>query len=100
MAITHDVMKLVMTVEKLPSADQAKFLRIVDLLSLVPADVQQHTQQMLRELLDSKPESKSECVAGVDEVIAYLQSNVAYTLERRNSQKHLDYPFNDSMRIS
>jgi hypothetical protein len=98
MAISRDVMRLVRTVEKLPLEDQDKILRIVDLLSLVPLAVQHRTQTMLRALLDADPESKHECVAGVDEVIAYLESNVSLTLETRNTLDHLDYPFGGSAR--
>ena len=29
---------------------------------------------MLRELLERRPDTKSECVAGVDDVLAYLES--------------------------
>jgi hypothetical protein len=100
MAISSDVMRLVRTVEKLPLEDQDKILRIVDLLSLVPLPVQHRTQTMLRALLDSDPESKRECVAGVDEVISYLESNVTLTLEMRNTLGHLAYPFGGSARLT
>jgi hypothetical protein len=30
---------------------------------------------MLRELLERQPDTKRECVAGVDDVLAYLESN-------------------------
>jgi hypothetical protein len=65
----------VRTVERLPSEDQEKILRMVDLLTLVPVPVQNRTQRMLRELLERKPDTKSECVAGVDDVLAYLERN-------------------------
>lgn len=83
MAVSEDVLRLVRTVERLPREDQEKILRIVDLLSLVPLRVQDKTQQMLRELLARDPASKNECVAGVDDVIRYLESNVAMSCEFR-----------------
>jgi hypothetical protein len=73
MAMSEDVLRLVRTVERLPLEDQNKIFRIVDLLSLVPIFVQERSQRMLRELLDSGPESKSQCVAGVDDLIEYLE---------------------------
>jgi hypothetical protein len=77
MPVSEDVLRLVRTVERLPSEDQDKILRMVDLLTLVPLPVQDRTQRMLRELLERKPDTKSECVAGVDDVLAYLESNAA-----------------------
>ena len=77
MPVSEDVLRLVRTVERLPSEDQDKILRMVDLLTLVPLPVQNRTQRMLRELLERKPDTKSECVAGVDDVLAYLERNAA-----------------------
>ena len=75
MPISEDVERLVRTVERLPNEDQDKILRMVDLLTLVPMQVQHRTQRMLRELLERDPGTKRECVAGVDDVLAYLESN-------------------------
>ena len=69
MPMSEDVLRLVRTVECLPSEDQDKILRMVDLLTLVPLSVQDKTQRMLRELLERQPDTKRECVAGVDDVI-------------------------------
>ena len=77
MPVSEDVLRLVRTVERLPSEDQDKILRMVDLLTLVPLQVQHKTQRMLRELLDREPDTKRECVAGVDDVLAYLERNAA-----------------------
>ena len=76
MAVSEDVLRLVRTVERLPSEDQDKILRMVSLLTLVPITVQHRTQRMLRELLEREPDTKRECVAGVDDVLAYLESHV------------------------
>lgn len=75
MPLSEDVLQLVRTVERLPSEHQDKILRMVDLLTLVPLPVQHRTQRMLRELLERRPHTKSECVAGVDDVLAYLERN-------------------------
>lgn len=80
--MTEDVLKLVRTVGDLPREDQSRILRIVDLLSQAPSSVQLQTQRMLRDLLEAEPESKLECVAGVDEVIEYLEHAV---LDERDS---------------
>jgi hypothetical protein len=79
MPVSEDVLRLVRTVERLPVEDQDKILRMVDLLTLVPVSVQDRTQRMLRELLERQPDTKRECVAGVDDVLAYLERNVANT---------------------
>lgn len=83
MAVSEDVLRLVRTVERLPREDQDKILRIVNLLSLVPLSVQNRTQRMLRDLLARDPSSKSECVAGVDDLIEYLEENVLISAEQR-----------------
>ena len=100
MPISRDVMRLVRTVEKLPFEDQDKIMRIVDLLSLVPLPVQHRTQSMLRTLLDSDPTSKSECLAGVDELITYLESNISLTAEMRSTLGHLSYPLDGPARMT
>ena len=83
MPVSDDVLRLVRTVERLPSEDQDKILRMVDLLTLVPLTVQNRTQRMLRELLEQQPNTKRECVAGVDDVLAYLERNAAAGSQRR-----------------
>ena len=91
MAVSEDVLRLVRTVERLPSEDQDKILRMVDLLTLVPLTVQDRTQRKLRELLERHPDTKSECVAGVDDVLAYLERNAASTRMGRNVVARLDF---------
>lgn len=101
MAVSEDVLRLVRTVERLPREDQDKILRIVDLLSLVPISVQDRTQQMLRDLLADEPASKHECVAGIDEVIQYLESNVSIATDFRNLLSRCDYQaLNSKPRLS
>lgn len=90
MSVSEDVLRLVRTVERLPNEDQDKILRMVDLLTLVPLTVQQRTQRMLRELLLRAPGTKHECVAGVDDVIAYLESHAAMSSQGRPMLEQLD----------
>jgi hypothetical protein len=73
---SEEVLKLVDTVGKLPREDQARILRIADLLSMASTSVQDRTQRMLADLLHGRPQSKSACVASIDEVIAYLEQAV------------------------
>lgn len=90
MAVSEDVLRLVRTVERLPMEDQDKILRLVDLLSLVPPAIQERTQQMLRSLLASDPASKSECVAGVDDLIDYLERHAAAAQGHRAGLSRLE----------
>ena len=76
MQVSEEVLRVVHKVERLPREDQDKILKMVDLLTLVPVDVRDESQRMLRELLARDPSTKSECVAGLDDVIAYLEQNV------------------------
>lgn len=91
MSVSEDVWRLVRTVERLPSDDQEKILRMVDLLTLVPPSVQNRTQRMLRDLLERKPDSKRDCVAGVDDVLAYLERNAANATAERSVVTHVDF---------
>jgi hypothetical protein len=89
MSVSEDVLRLVRTVECLPTEDQDKILRMVDLLTLVPPTVQQRTQRMLRDLLASYPGTKREAVAGVDDVIAYLERNASRTPDERSARANV-----------
>jgi hypothetical protein len=99
MPVSDDVRRLVRTVERLPTEDQDKILRMVDLLTLVPLAVQSNTQRMLRDLLERRPGSKRECVDGVDDVLAYLERNVAAGRNRRASAP-LDFAYMGKVRHS
>jgi hypothetical protein len=100
MPLSDDVRRLVRTVERLPVADQDKILRMVDLLTLVPVPVQHRTQRMLRELLEREPNTKRECVAGVDDVLAYLESNVASTARGRRGSARLEVVDSRNVQLS
>ena len=76
MQVSEDVLRVVHKVERLPREDQDKILKMVDLLTLVPVDVRDESQRMLRELLARDLSTKSECVAGLNGVIDYLERNV------------------------
>jgi hypothetical protein len=100
MPLSDDVLRLVRTVERLPSEDQDKIIRMVDLLTLVPLTVQHRTQRMLRELLEAQPNTKRECVARVDDVLAYLESNAASATQRYESVTRLEFAAVDRIRSS
>ena len=100
MPVSDDVLRLVRTVERLPSEDQDKILRMVDLLTLVPLTVQHRTQRMLRELLEQQPNTKRECVARVDDVLAYLERNATSTSQRHDLAARLDLAAVDTIRPS
>jgi hypothetical protein len=100
MPVSDDVLRLVRTVERLPSQDQDKILRMVDLLTLVPLTVQHRTQRMLRELLEQQPNTRRECVARVDEMLAYLESNATSTSGQRDLATRLELPAVDTIRPS
>ena len=99
MPVSEDVLRLVRTVERLPSEDQDKILRMVDLLTLVPRTVQDRTQRMLRELLERHPDTKRECVAGVDDVLAYLERNAAGS-RVHDAVVHVEFGAVRKMRLS
>jgi hypothetical protein len=99
MPVSEDVLRLVRTVECLPSEDQDKILRMVDLLTLVPLSVQERTQRMLRELLERQPDTKRECVAGVDDVLAYLERNAAGP-QIRDPVVHVEFGAMRKIRLS
>jgi hypothetical protein len=63
---------------------------MVDLLTLVPLTVQNRTPRMLRELLERHPDTKRECVAGVDDVLDYLERNAVSTSATRKVA-HIDF---------
>lgn len=100
MPVSDDVLRLVRTVERLPSEDQDKILRMVDLLTLVPLTVQNRTQRMLRELLEAQPNTKRECVARVDDVLAYLERNAAASSAQRDSVTRFDFAAGERVRPS
>ena len=100
MPVSEDVLRLVRTVERLPSEDQDKILRMVDLLTLVPVRVQNRTQRMLRALLERQPDTKRECVAGVDDVLAYLERNAAAASQVRDTVTRVEFGAWAKMRLS
>ena len=91
MDTTDEILKLVRTVAGLPRDDQNRFLRLVDLLCLAPVSVQKHSHERLRELLDANPQSKLECVDGIDDLIDYLERSVAGAEDRSSSWSGIAY---------
>jgi hypothetical protein len=91
MQVSEEVLRVVHRVERLPREDQDKILKMVDLLTLVPVDVRDESQRMLRELLERDPSTKDECVAGLDDVIAYLEENVPDSARHQSFLAKLKY---------
>jgi len=85
MDAADEILKLVRTVAGLPREDQYRMLRLVDLLSLAPYSVQQRSHERLRELLDANPQSKLECVDGIDDLIDFLERAVTGSEDRSSS---------------
>jgi hypothetical protein len=100
MAVSEDVLGLVRTVERLPHDYQDKIFRMVQLLTLVPISVQTRTQQMLRDLLAHEPESKHECVTGIDDIIEYLARNVSMAPEFSTLRTRHEAPMTAKSRLS
>ena len=91
METTDEILKLVRTVAGLPRDDQNRLLRLVDLLCLAPLSVQRKSHERLRELLDTNPQSKLECVDGIDDLIEYLERSVAGAEDRSSSWSGIAY---------
>lgn len=89
---TDEILKLVRTVAELPRDDQTRFLRLVDLLSLAPKAVQLRSHARLRELIEANPQSKLECVDGIDDLIEYLEKSVAGAEDRSTSWSGIPFP--------
>jgi hypothetical protein len=100
MPVSDDVWRLVRKVERLPSEDQEKIIRMVGLLPLVPLAVQDRTQRLLRELLEQQPTTRRECVARVDDLLDYLERNAVSGLKRREMVTRLDFTALESARTS
>lgn len=83
--MTDEILTLVRTVAGLPRADQNRLLRLVDLLSLAPFSIQQQSHERLRHLIDANPQSKLECVDGLDDLIEFLERAVTGTDDRSSS---------------
>jgi hypothetical protein len=91
MQVSEEVLRVVHRVERLPREDQDKILKMVDLLTLVPVNVRDESQRMLRELLARDPSTKRECVARLDDVIAYLEQNVPHSARHQSFLAKLKY---------
>jgi hypothetical protein len=58
----------------LAESDQYRFMRLVELLALVPEHVYYEGREMVKELVDHNPESIEECTTDLDAAIQYLES--------------------------
>ena len=100
MPVSDDVWHLVRKVERLPIEDQEKIIRMVGLLPLVSLAVQDRTQRLLRELLEQRPNTRLECVARVDDLLAYLERNATSGSKRRDAVTRIDFSALQSARSS
>lgn len=91
MDTTDEILKLVRTVAGLPRDDQNRILRLVDLLSLAPFSVQQRSHERLRELIGTNPQSKLECVDGIDDLIDFLERAIAGKEDRSSTRSGLPH---------
>ena len=91
MQVSEEVLRVVHKVERLPREDQDKILKMVDLLTLVPVDIRDESQRMLRDLLARDPSTKRECVAGLDDVISYLERNVPPSARHQSFLARIKY---------
>jgi hypothetical protein len=55
---------------------------------------------MLRELLEAQPNTKRECVARVDDVLAYLERNAAASSAQCDSVTRFDFAAGERIRPS
>jgi hypothetical protein len=100
MQVSEEVLRVVHKVERLPREDQDKILKMVDLLTLVPLEIRDESQRMLRELLARDPSTKSECVAGLDDVIAYLERNVPRSARHQSFLARIKYRSSMKARVT
>lgn len=76
MSKSDEVRRLIGSVGRLPREDQHRILKLVELLARAPSNMQRRAQMLLRELVDSDPESRSECIVVVDALIEHLERSV------------------------
>ena len=86
MDTADEIMQLVRTVAELPDGEQDRLLRLAGLLTLAPAAARRRGNGQLRALIASQPQSKRECLGGIDELIADLERSVAAAEERASSR--------------
>src|SRR5690606_8311525 len=85
MDTTNEILELVRTVAGLHRDDPNRLLRLVDLLCLAPSSVKQRGHERLRELIEANPQSKLECVDGIEDLIEFLERSVAGAEDRSSS---------------
>jgi hypothetical protein len=69
---------LLLVVERLATQDQHRIVRLIDLLSEAPDDLREQTQGMLRALIAREPETHSECLSGMDAIIAHAEHKLEH----------------------
>ena len=76
MSSTTIVPRLLNSITRLPHRDQDLFLELVSLLSRAAPEVQAQARRMISDVLETRPRSRLECVARVDDVIEYLETSL------------------------
>ena len=64
---------LLLIVERLSTQDQRRLARLVSLLASAPDELRDQAHRRLRELIAHVPETHSECLDEIDEIIAGVE---------------------------
>jgi len=71
--VSEETADLLVIVERLSTQDQHRIVRLIHLLAQSPDAVREQAQRMLRELIASEPETRADCLAEIDRVIARVE---------------------------
>ena len=71
---------LLLIVERLSTQDQRRLARLVSLLASAPDELRDQAQRRLRELIAHVPETHSECLDEIDEIIAGVEHRLEVEL--------------------
>ena len=71
---------LLLIVERLSTQDQRRLARLVSLLASAPDELRDQAQRRLRELIAHVPETHSECLDEIDEIIAGVEHRLELEL--------------------
>lgn len=71
---------LLLIVERLSTQDQRRLARLVSLLASAPDELRDQAQRRLRSLIAHVPETHSECLNEIDEIIAGVEHRLEIEL--------------------
>lgn len=71
---------LLLIVERLSTQDQRRLARLVSLLASASDELRDQAQRRLRELIAHVPETHSECLDEIDEIIAGVEQRLELEL--------------------